>query len=149
MDEALTTVVGWVAKRPLLTLTRSGIPFLSLRVGVTPARYDRATGRWVNGEPTFFGVTCWRGLAENVHASDLVPGTPVIVQGRLRVREYEREGEHRLSVILEALALGHDLNRGTAHFQRVLRTPSTQPDLTLEQAAPPHRADQEDHPNAA
>ncbi|MDX6742886.1 single-stranded DNA-binding protein [Actinocorallia sp. A-T 12471] len=126
MDEALTTMVGWVAKRPLLTITRNGTPFLSLRVGVTPRWFDRASGQWENGQPTFVSVTCWRSLAENVNASNLVPGTPVIVQGRLRVREYERGGERRTAVEIEALAIGHDLTRGTATFHRTQRPHPTQ-----------------------
>ncbi|ROO89529.1 single-strand DNA-binding protein [Actinocorallia herbida] len=149
MDEALTTVVGWVAKRPMLTVTRNGIPFLALRVGVTPARFDRTTGRWESGQPTFLGVTCWRALAENVHASDLVPGTPVIVQGRLRVRDYERDGEHRVSVDIEALAIGPDLNRGTARFHRATRTSAPSPTTPLEPTPAPLPPGHGQFPNAA
>lgn len=121
MDEAMTTLVGWVAARPLYTLTRNGVPFLSLRAGVTPRRFNRETGLWEDCEPTFFAVSCWRALAENANASELTPGTPIIAHGRLRVREYEQGGERRFTVELEALALGPDLNRGKAVFQRIAK----------------------------
>lgn len=121
MDEALTTLVGWVAARPLYTVTRSGVPFLSLRAGVTPRRFNRGSGLWEDGEPTYFAVSCWRSLAENANASELVPGTPIIAHGRLRVREYEQGGERRFTVELEAVALGPDLTRGKAVFQRIAK----------------------------
>ncbi|GAA2738107.1 single-stranded DNA-binding protein [Actinocorallia aurantiaca] len=121
MDEALTTLVGWVAARPLYTVTRSGVPFLSLRAGMTPRRFNRETGLWEDREPTFFAVSCWRSLAENANASGLVPGTPIVAHGRLRVREYEQAGERRFTVELEALALGPDLTRGKVVFQRVTK----------------------------
>ncbi|MCD0452788.1 single-stranded DNA-binding protein [Actinocorallia sp. API 0066] len=143
MDEAFTTLVGWVARRPLLTFTRTGIPFLSLRVGVTPARLNRTTGHWETADPTFLGVTCWRSLAENVAASDLPPGTPVIVHGRLRVRSYERDGERRTAVDLEAIALGPDLTRGTAHYTRTPR-PTTSPPTHPPEATAPQDENEEE-----
>lgn len=60
----------------------------------------------------------WRGLAENVMASVGV-GEPLVVQGRLRVREEEREGKKWTTAEIDAVAVGHDLSRGTSAFRRV------------------------------
>ncbi|WP_395104072.1 single-stranded DNA-binding protein [Actinomadura sp. SCN-SB] len=121
MNEANVTVVGWLAAEPFFTITANGTPFLSVRVGVTPRRFDRGLGQWQDGETMFLTVNCWRGLADNVNASELKRGQPVIVTGRLRVRQYERDGQWRFSAEIEATTLGHDLTRGTAHFRPVQR----------------------------
>ncbi|GAA3229694.1 single-stranded DNA-binding protein [Actinocorallia longicatena] len=130
MDEAYTTLIGWVAAKPQYRITSNGVPFLSLRAGITPRRFVRETGLWTEQPPTFVAISCWKALAENVNASEFGPGTPIIAQGRLRVREYEHAGERRYTVELEAIALGPDLNRGKAYFQRVVKNaPTTVTDL--------------------
>jgi single-strand DNA-binding protein len=121
VNEAQITLVGWIAAEPYFTVTAGGIPFLSLRVGVTPRRFDRQTGQWQDTDTMFLTVNCWRGLADNVNASELKRGQPVVVTGRLRIRQYERDGQWRFSAEVEATTLGHDLTRGTAHFRPVQR----------------------------
>ncbi|MFD0853934.1 single-stranded DNA-binding protein, partial [Actinomadura adrarensis] len=121
MNEPQVTLIGWVAAEPYFTVTGNGHPFLSLRVGVTPRRLDRQTGQWQDGETMFFTVNCWRNLADNVNTSEFKRGQPVIVTGRLRVRQYERDGNWRFSAEVDAVTVGHDLTRGTAHFRPVQR----------------------------
>jgi len=121
VNEAHITVIGWVAADPYYTVTANGTPFLSLRVACTPRRYDRETGQWQDLDTMFLTVNCWRALADNVHGSDLQRGQPVVVTGRLRIRQYEKDGQWRFSAEIEASTLGHDLNRGTAEFRPVHR----------------------------
>ncbi|GAA3927380.1 single-stranded DNA-binding protein [Actinomadura viridis] len=121
MNEAHITVIGWVAAEPYFTVTGNGTPFLSLRVGFTPRRYDRRSGRWQDAETMFLTVNCWRHLAENAGASDLRRGHPLVVTGRLRIRQYEKDGQWRFSAEVEATTIGHDLSRGTAAFRPVQR----------------------------
>ena len=116
MNEAHVTVIGWAAADPTYVVTSGGVPFLSLRIGCTPRRYDRRTGEWADHETQFMNAVCRRALADNVQASGIRRGTPVIVTGRLRVRRYERDGQLRTAVDIEASTLGHDLTRGTAEF---------------------------------
>lgn len=121
MNEAQITVVGWLAQDPFYTTTSNGNPYLALRVGCTPRRFDRQTGQWQDLETMFLTVHCWRGLADNVNASDMQRGVPVVITGRLRVREYEKEGQARFSAEVEATTVGHDLTRGCAQFRRTPR----------------------------
>ncbi|MEU8801397.1 single-stranded DNA-binding protein [Spirillospora sp. NPDC048819] len=121
MNEAHITITGWVAAEPRYAMTANGTPFLSLRVGCTPRRYDRQTGQWQDVETLFLTVNCWRSLADNVNASEFPRGTPVLVTGRLRIRQYERDGQWRFSAEIEATTLGPDLLRGTADFRPVQR----------------------------
>jgi single-strand DNA-binding protein len=125
VDEAFTTLVGWVAAKPYYTVTKNGYAFLSLRAGMTPRRFNSETGSWEDAQASFVAVSCWRSLAENINASEFTIGTPIIVQGKLRVREYVHQGERRFTVELEAVSLGPDLNRGKVLFQRVSKGPAT------------------------
>lgn len=121
MNEAHITLVGWIAADPFYTVTKNGNPFLSLRVGCTPRRFDRQSAQWQDGDTMFLTVNCWRSLADNVASSQLKLGDPVVVTGRLRIREYVKDDQLRFSVVIDAITLGHDLTRGHAHFQRVSR----------------------------
>ncbi|WP_067817941.1 single-stranded DNA-binding protein [Actinomadura kijaniata] len=116
MNEALITVTGWVADDPRHGTTASGTPYLALRIGCTPRRYDRRTAQWHDEPSLFLTVNCWRTLADNVRASRFRRGHPVVVTGRLRIRQYERDGQWRFSAEVEALTVGHDLSRGAATF---------------------------------
>jgi single-strand DNA-binding protein len=124
MSETLVTVVGNVATQPVLKNTASGIPMARFRLATTERRWDRAADRWMDGHTSFFTVWAYRMLGENLAAS-LGVGEPVIVQGRLRVleREDKREdkGQTYVTVAIEAVAVGHDLSRGTSAFRRVAR----------------------------
>jgi single-strand DNA-binding protein len=121
MNDAHVTLVGWIAQDPFYTVTQNGSPFLSLRVGCTPRRFDRQLGQWQDLEPQFMTVNCWRRLAENVNSSELTRGDPVLVTGRLRIRQYVKDGQLRFSAEIEAITLGHDLTQGSAQFRRVQR----------------------------
>ncbi|RAY11823.1 single-stranded DNA-binding protein [Actinomadura craniellae] len=132
MNDAHITVIGWLAEDPHYTMTTNGTPFLSLRVGCTPRRFDRQTGRWQDQTPMFLTVNCWRNLADNVNASELRRGQPVVVTGRLRIREYVKDGQFRFSPEVEATTLGHDMTRGSAHFRPVQRGGAMTDDDRLE-----------------
>jgi single-strand DNA-binding protein len=128
MDEANITLVGWLAADPLHTQTGQGHEFSSLRVGCTPRRFDKATAQWKDMDAMFLTVNCWRALSQNIRASDVKRGDPVVVTGRLRIREYaNKDGLLRQSVEIEAATVGHDMTRGLSRFERVNRgTPTTE-----------------------
>ncbi|MCF3124796.1 MULTISPECIES: single-stranded DNA-binding protein [Streptomyces] len=119
MNETLVTVVGNVATTPVYRELPTG-PVARFRLAVTSRYYDAAKNAWNDGHTNFFTVWAWRALGTNVQGS-LAVGEPVIVQGRLKVRDEERGGQHWTSADIEALAIGHDLSRGTAAFRRVAR----------------------------
>jgi len=99
--------------------TVQGLPISNFRLGCTPRRYDRKTERWVNGETNWYTVSAFRQLAQNVKSS-LSKGDPVVVTGRLRVRQWENEkGQRGTSVEIDAEAVGYDLTFGTGSFTRL------------------------------
>jgi single-strand DNA-binding protein len=128
VNEAMITVVGFVAAEPRYEVLASGTSLLSLRIGSTPRRYDRDLGQWRDEEPMFMTATCWRSLADNLQASELKRGDPIIVTGRLRIREYTKDGQRRLSAQIEATTAGHDLSRGIARYQRSQRASASLPE---------------------
>jgi single-strand DNA-binding protein len=118
-NEAHISLSGYVATQPFSGETRTGVPSVRMRVAWTPRRLDRVTGEWVDGNTSFLTVHCYRKLAENI-GTCLRKGDPVVVRGRLSIREYEdKNGAQRTSVEVDASSVGHDLSHGVAQFQRV------------------------------
>jgi single-strand DNA-binding protein len=135
MNDAYVTVVGWLAAKPICRTTSSGIAVSSLRLGCTPRFFDKEKSQWQDAPSMFVTVNCWRQLADNVRVSDMRPGEPLIVTGKLRIKEYVRGEELRYSTEIEALTLGYDMTRGTCRFEKVSRGAATAEDrLELQQA---------------
>ncbi|ROQ71480.1 single-strand DNA-binding protein [Streptomyces sp. CEV 2-1] len=119
MNETLVTLVGNAATGVEFRETASG-GMARFRFAVTPRRWDREKQLWADGHTSFYTVWAWPTLASNLTGSVSV-GEPLVVHGRLKVREEEREGQRRTFVDIEATAVGHDLTRGTSAFRRVVR----------------------------
>ncbi|GGX10059.1 single-stranded DNA-binding protein 1 [Streptomyces malachitofuscus] len=124
MNETMVCVVGNVATRPVYRETATG-PAARFRVAVTARYWDREKSTWADGHTNFFTVWANRQLATNTAAS-LSVGDPVVVQGRLKVRTEAREGQPGwMSAEIDAVAIGHDLARGTTAFRRAQRPDQT------------------------
>ncbi|MGW6457016.1 single-stranded DNA-binding protein [Streptomyces sp. NPDC055078] len=145
MHDTMVTVVGNAATNVEFRETASG-GMARFRIAVTPRRWDRQREGWTDGHTSFYTVVAWRTLATNL-AGSIAVGEPLLVHGRLRVREEERDGpregrrdardggggQRRTFVDIEAVAVGHDLTRGTSAFRRPVRTvPAPGPKATEE-----------------
>jgi single-strand DNA-binding protein len=128
VNETVVTMIGNVASPVQYGQTAGGVPMANFRLAATERRYDRVRGEWVDGDTLWATVVAWRGLALNV-VSSLDKGDPVMVSGRLRVREWEDQGKRRSVVEVDARAIGHDLGRGTSAFRRTIRERPEQPGL--------------------
>ncbi|MGJ7416911.1 single-stranded DNA-binding protein [Streptomyces cinereoruber] len=122
MNDTTVTLVGNVATAVEYRETVAG-GVARFRFAVTARRWDRERGLWSDGNTSFYTVSAWRSLGANLAASVSV-GEPLVVHGRLKVREDEREGQRKTFVDVDALAVGHDLTRGTAAFRRAVRAES-------------------------
>lgn len=136
MNETLVTVVGNVATEPETTVTATGLAVTRFRLATTARRFDSERGSWTDGPTSFYTVRAWRTLAGNVKES-VGLGEPLVVQGRLRVREDEKDGRRYVSAEIEAVAIGHDLARGTARFARVSSTSPVRPEVVEQQTPLP------------
>ncbi len=132
MSDTFVTLHGWVGgdvnfREP------HGVSVASFRVASTPRL--RKGGEWVDGDTTWYSVTVWRQLADNVRGS-VRKGDAVIVHGRLRTDTWKREdGELNSSLQIEASLVGHDLSRGTSTFVRTQRSEPTQSEVEREAEA--------------
>lgn len=118
MSETIT-VRGFLGGEVEEFITPQGLPISNFRLGCTPRRYDRKTERWVNGDTNWYTVSAFRQLAQNVKSS-LSKGDPVLVTGRLRVRQWENDkGQRGTSVEIDAEAIGYDLTFGSGSFTRL------------------------------
>ena len=118
MNETPVTVVGNVASE--MRVRRFGPDeerVVGFRVASSERRWDRETQSWIDGDRFSAWVTCWRRLGDGVVRS-LAKGDPVVVSGRLSVREYEADGQRRFSTEIVASAVGPDLSRSTATVAR-------------------------------
>jgi single-strand DNA-binding protein len=120
VNETLVTIVGNVASTVTYAQTPAGVPVANFRMATTERRFDRGTGDWVDGETSWVTVVAWRWLATNL-VSSVNKGDPVVVSGRLRVREWGEEDRRRTSVEIDARSVGHDLSRGTSAFRWAVR----------------------------
>ena len=117
-NDAAVTLVGNVTKDPDLRYTANGKAVTSFGLAVN--RRYMVNNEWTE-EVSFFNVTCWADLAENVAAS-LTKGNRAIVTGRLAQRTYEtREGEKRNIVEVVADSIGPDLRWATCQIERTER----------------------------
>ncbi len=118
MNESYVTLQGWVGGD--VDLREVGeTQCASFRVGSTP-RYNKA-GTWVDGQTSWYTVNCWRTLGRNV-ADSIKRGDAVVVHGRVRVDVWEREGQPSSTTwVIDAIVVGHDLNRGTSGFVKTAK----------------------------
>jgi single-strand DNA-binding protein len=128
VNETLVTVAGNVAAEPRFRVTAAGVRVASFRLASTERRYNKELQAWRDGDTVYYTVTCWRSMAENAVES-VHKGQPMIVHGRLRVSSYEKEGQTRTAVEIEARSLGHDITWGVSTFTKA--GPSTGADRQL------------------
>lgn len=117
VGEIYVDVQGRVGGEVKFKHSSSGVAMASFRLASTPRFFSRADG-WSDKPTTWFTVECWRTLAENVMAS-VGTGQPVLVSGRLKTTEWvDDNGEQHSKTVIDAFAVGHDLNKGTAQFRK-------------------------------
>jgi single-strand DNA-binding protein len=122
--ETVITVVGNLVDDPELRFTPSGAAVANFRIASTPRTFDRQTNEWKDGDALFLSCSVWRQAAENV-AESLQRGMRVVVQGRLKSRQYEtREGEKRTVFEIEVEEVGPSLKYATAKISKTSRSGS-------------------------
>jgi len=120
VNETLVTLVGNVATELRANSSSGGVEVATFRIASTARRFERSAGVWVDSHTNYATVVCWRALARHVLAS-LHKGQPIVVTGRLQLKSWEKDGRSGLTAEIEALAVGHDLSRGTSVFTKPQR----------------------------
>lgn len=117
--EPIVTIVGNATADATLRYTGAGAAVASFTVAQTP-RVKRGD-EFVDGTTTFYRCSAWRQLAEGC-AETITRGMRLVVHGRLSTREYEKDGQTRMSVELDVEAVGPDLRYASAKVQKAGRS---------------------------
>lgn len=111
------TITGNVTRDPELRFTPSGQAVANFGVAVNRRWQNRQSQEWEE-QVSFFDVTCWAQLAENV-SETLSKGTRVTVTGRLDQRSWEtQDGDKRSKVEIVADDVAISLRFATAEVTR-------------------------------
>jgi len=110
-------LVGNLTRDPEVRYTPSGTAVCDIGIAVNERRKS-STGEWVE-EGVYVDVTLWGRTAE-VAGEYLTKGSPVLIEGRLRLDTWEKEGEKRskLRVVAERMQMlggrgaGNNINAG-------------------------------------
>ena len=120
MNDIFTTVIDNAVTDVSLRTTTTGVSVASFRIASNPRRFDKATNSWIEQETNFLTITAWSQLAENV-ALSVHKGQSLVVSGKLKVRQWQDGEKNGTSVEIDAVSIGHDLNRGTSEFTKIKR----------------------------
>ncbi len=106
------TVVGNVTRDPELRFTQGGMAVANFGVAWNKRKQDGEE------EVSFFDVSCFRQLAENV-AESITKGTRVVIYGTLQQRSWEnQEGERRSKVEIIADDIAPSLKWASAEIRK-------------------------------
>jgi single-strand DNA-binding protein len=120
-NDNTVTIIGNCTRDPELRYTNNGMQVASFGVAINQRRRNNETGQWEDGETSYFDISCFRELAENV-AESVSKGTRVIVSGTLRQRSWETpDGDRRSKVEIIADEVGPSLRWATAQVERQAR----------------------------
>jgi single-strand DNA-binding protein len=119
------TICGNLTADPELRFTSNGQPVANFTVASTPRFFDKQANEWRDGESLFLRCNVWRQQAESV-AESLQRGMRVIVQGRLKQRSYEKDGQKRTVFEVEVDEVGPSLRNATAKVTKAQRQGSGQ-----------------------
>lgn len=110
-------LVGNLTREVEIRYTNGGSAVATFDIAVNRRWQNRDSKDWEE-EVSFFTVTAWRDLAENV-AESIGSGDRVMVAGRLQQRSWEsKEGEKRYKVEVVADEVGPSLRWATAEITK-------------------------------
>lgn len=94
-----------VVMDPNMTISEKGNAMLRLR-GIAKDRVRDANGTWSDGDPMFIDIVVLGKVGENLFES-VGKGDTIMVSGKLRSREYEKDGAKQIAyqILAESAAV--------------------------------------------
>ena len=94
-NETPITLVGRMVADPEVRQTPAGASVAGFRVCTQPRIFDKNSGQWGDGDPSFWQCNMWRSKGEAA-ASQLSKGQLVILTGTVAQRQWQdKEGNNR------------------------------------------------------
>ena len=113
-----TNLTGNLTRDPEIRYTNGGKPVANFGLAVN--RRYQTNGEWQDAT-SFFDVTAWGDLAENIAAS-VSKGQRVTVTGRLEQRSWETDaGEKRYKIEVVANDVAASMQFATLHITKTVR----------------------------
>lgn len=101
---AQVTLIGNLVRDPELRFTAGGDAVANFTVAVNERIKDG--NDWVDGETSYYDVTAWRKLGEQV-AEHLLKGSRAIIVGKMKIEKYDaKDGTPRTKVVVTADEIG-------------------------------------------
>lgn len=119
-------IIGNLGRDPELRYTPQGIAVCDFSVATNEKKRDKSGE--MHDVTTWFRVTLWRQMAENA-SKYLTKGSPVYVEGRLRVEEWtDRDGNNRHTLNVQASEMQF-LSGGGARSEDLDRDMADEPEF--------------------
>jgi len=117
----LPTISGefGVVKEPEIKFTDKGTAWAKIRCSAKDRKRD-AQGNWTDADPLYINIIVGNG-AENLIES-VLPGDSIVVTGRLKMREYEVDGQKKQEYQIAADTVGVSMRWNTAKTPRMIES---------------------------
>lgn len=106
-----------VVKEPEIKFSDKGTAWAKIRCSAKDRKRD-ANGNWTDADPLYINIIVGNG-AENLVES-VLPGDTITVTGRLKMREYEADGQKKQEYQIAADTVGVSLRWNVAKTPRML-----------------------------
>lgn len=128
-------LLGNLTRDVELKYTQSGLAVTEITVAINERRKNQA-GEWIE-ETTFVDVTLWGRTAE-VASEYLSKGSPVFIEGRLKLDSWENEGQKRykLRVVGERMQMLGSRPGSAQQSPNARRDPTTYDESEYSSRAP-------------
>jgi single-strand DNA-binding protein len=116
------TIVGNLTADPVYRVAeRNQRGVVRFDVAVNRRRFDRDSNQYIDLPPVYHRVVAFGPLADNANES-LHRGLEVVVVGNFADDSYEKEGEKRRQMVLEAQVIAASLRFATAEVKKAQKT---------------------------
>jgi single-strand DNA-binding protein len=124
------TIVGNLTDDPTYHRSeRSNRGVVRFDIAVNRRRYNRDSGQYDDLPPVFHRVVAFGPLADNANET-LRRGHEVVLVGTFADDSYEKDGEKRKQLVLEAQIIAPSLRFATAEIKQTQRSSAEQPEST-------------------
>lgn len=112
-----------VVADPELRFSEKGSAWVKVR-GIAKDRIRDNTGNWTDGDPLFIDIVLGGPSSEHLYES-IVKGDTILVTGKLKQREYEKDGEKRTVIEIRADNIGVSVRWNPAKTPKALENNTT------------------------